>query len=265
MKKLLFFILTIAMSLTLAACGSKDKKTTKLVKDGDWKTPGELLSQYKEENKQVSIVKMTYKFKDDDGLKFIGYMTFVTFNETAPISCTNFVKLADSKFYDNLTITRIVTTDLIQGGDPEKKTTTETKPKQSTIKGEFEENKVFNNLSHRRGVISMARADDYNSASTQFFIVGNTFTGAADSNYAAFGWLLEELKDGKVSYTQEERNNTMTEDGYKVLYDYDCLDKIMSLNVQNNANDGAPVQTVEIVEARVLEDKVKITESKYIR
>ena len=111
----------------------------------------------------------------------------------------------------------------------------------------------------------MARADDYNSASTQFFIVGNTFTGAADSNYAAFGWLLEELKDGKVSYTQEERNNTMTEDGYKVLYDYDCLDKIMSLNVQNNANDGAPVQTVEIVEARVLEDKVKITESKYIR
>ena len=51
MKKLLFFILTIAMSLTLVACGSKDKKTTKLVKDGDWKTPGELLSQYKEEEK----------------------------------------------------------------------------------------------------------------------------------------------------------------------------------------------------------------------
>jgi len=266
MKKILFFILTFAMCLSLVACGKKSDKTTKLVKDSDWVTPGVLLSQYKEENKKVSIVKMTYRFKDDDGLKYIGYMTFVTFNDLAPISCANFVKLAGepNNFYDNLTITRVVTTDLIQGGDPEKTTLSTKKDSQSTIKGEFEENKVFNNLSHRRGVISMARANDYNSASSQFFIVANTFT-SADSDYAAFGWLLEELKEGKVSYTYEERNNTMTEDGYKVLYDYDCLDKICSLNIKNDANDGEPVQLVEIVKAEVLEKDVNILDSKYIK
>ena len=266
MKKILFFILALAMSLTLVACGKKSDKTTKLVKDNEWVTPGELISEYKDKNKKVSIVKMTFRFKDDDGLKYIGYMTFVTFNDLAPITCTNFVKLADekSKFYDNLTITRVVTTDLIQGGDPEKTTLATKKESQSTIKGEFEENNVYNNLSHRRGVISMARANDYNSASSQFFIVANTFT-SADSNYAAFGWLLEELKEGKVSYTKEERYSTMTEDGYKVLYDYDCLDKICSLNVQNDANDGEPVQLVEILKAEVLEKDVNILDSNYIK
>ena len=193
MKKILFFIMTIALSLTLFACG-KDDKTTKLVKDGEWVTPAQLLAKYKEENKKVSVVKMTFKFSDDDGIKFIGYMSFVLFSDLAPISCNNFVKLTKNDFYDNLTITRVVTTDLIQGGDPEKTTLSETKDKQSTIKGEFEDNKVYNNLSHRRGVLSMARADEYNTASSQFFIVQNTFT-SADSYYAAFGWLLEELDE----------------------------------------------------------------------
>lgn len=264
MKKILFFILTIVMCITLAACGKKSDKTTKLVNEKDWVTPGELLAQYKEDNKKISIVKMTYRFKDDDGKKYMGYMTFVMFNELAPISTSNFVKLADNGFYNNLTITRIVSTDLIQGGDPEKTTLSEKKPKQSTIKGEFEENNVYNNLSHRRGVISMARANEYDTASSQFFIVQNTFT-SADSDYAAFGWLLEELKEDGSSYTVEERNNTKTEDGYIVLYDYDCLDKITGLNVKNDANDGEPVQLVEIVEATVPEKNINIADSKYIK
>ena len=263
MKKILFFILTIAMSFTLMACGKKNNKTTRLVNEKDWVTPGTLLAQYKEENKKVSVVKMTYRFKDDDGIKYMGYMSFVMFNDLAPISTTNFVKLADNGFYDNLTITRVVTTDLIQGGDPEKTTTSTKKAKQSTIKGEFEENKVYNNLSHRRGVISMARTDVYDSASSQFFIVQNTFT-SADSNYAAFGWLLEELKEDKSSYSVEERTNTMV-DGYKILYDYDCLDKICSLSIQNNTTDGEPVQLVEIVEATVAEKNINISDSKYIK
>lgn len=264
MKKILFFILTIAMCITLAACGKKTDKTTRLVNEKDWVTPGMLLAEYKEKDKKISIVKMTYRFKDDDGKKYMGYMTFVMFNDLAPISTANFVKLADNGFYNNLTITRVVTTDLIQGGDPEKTTLSDKKAKQSTIKGEFEENDVYNNLSHRRGVISMARTDVYDSASSQFFIVQNTFT-SADSNYAAFGWLLEELKADGSSYTTEERNNTKTDDGYIVLYDYDCLDKICSLNIMNDASDGAPVQLVEIVEASVAEKNINISTSQYIK
>lgn len=262
MKRVLFFILCITMSIALVACG--DKKSTKLVKDGDWLTPAQMIAKYKEENKKVSVVKMTYKFSDDDGIKYIGYMTFVLFNDLAPISTKNFVKLAKNDFYDSLTITRIVSSDLIQGGDPEKTILSENKPKQSTIKGEFEDNKVYNNLSHRRGVISMARTDVYDSASSQFFIVQNTFT-SADGYYAGFGFLLEELKENKESYTLVERNNTKTEDGEIVLYDYDCLDKITSLKVENDANDGAPVQRVVILDAEVLEDNVEINSSNYIK
>ena len=110
----------------------------------------------------------------------------------------------------------------------------------------------------------MARANDYNSASSQFFIVQNTFT-SADGNYAGFGWLLEELKEDKSSYTTDERNNTLTTDGYRVLYDYDCLDKITGLDVENNALDGAPVQRVEIVSAVVLEKDIEVNSSKYIK
>lgn len=265
MKKVLFFILTLTLGLTLCACGKKDEKTTKLVKDRDWKTPGLLISEYQKENKKVSTVKMTFKFKDDDGLDYIGYMTFLLFNETAPISCSNFVKLTENSFYDNLTITRVVSTDLIQGGDPEKTTKSVKKDDQNTIKGEFEENKVFNNLSHRRGVLSMARASDYDSASSQFFVVQNTFT-SADGNYAAFGVLLQEMKkDGDTykPYTQEEYDNTRI-DGARVLYDYYCLDKIVSLDVENGANDGAPVQTVEIVKCEVLDKDVNINTLKYL-
>ena len=262
MKKILFFILCITMSIALVACG--EKKSTKLVKDGDWLTPAQMLAEYKKENKKVSTVKMTYKFSDDDGIRYIGYMSFVMFNECAPISTANFVKLTKNNFYDNLTITRVVTSDLIQGGDNEKTTLSESKPKQSKIKGEFEDNDVYNNLSHRRGVISMARSDEYDSASSQFFIVQNTFT-SADGYYAGFGFLLEELKENKESYPTVERHNTKTTDGEIVLYDYDCLDKITSLSIENDANDGAPIQRVEILKAEVLEENIEINSSNYIK
>ena len=229
MKKVLFFILTLAMSLSLFACGKKDEKTTDLVKDKDWKTPAALIKEYEEdEAKKVTTVKMVYDFKDDDGLAYRGYMTFVLFNDLAPITVDNFVKLTKKGFYDYLTITRLVTGTTIQGGDPEKTTSkekAEKKEEASTIKGEFENNEVFNNLSHRRGVISMARVQDQNdSASSQFFVVTGTFT-TCDGDYAAFGYLLEEKNADGSTLTYEQRNYTK-EDGKIVLYYYDCLDKI---------------------------------------
>ena len=93
--------------------------------------------------------------------------------DTAPISVTNFVKLAQEHFYDGLTFHRIIDGFMIQGGDPEG---TGRGGSDETIKGEFSENGVKNDISHERGVISMARSSDPDSASSQFFIVQSDST-----------------------------------------------------------------------------------------
>lgn len=110
--------------------------------------------------------------------------------DTAPISVTNFVKLAQENFYDGLTFHRIMDGFMIQGGDP---LGNGTGGSEETIKGEFKENGVENNLSHKRGVISMARANDPDSASSQFFIV-QTDSDFLDGQYAAFGNVTEGME-----------------------------------------------------------------------
>ena len=103
--------------------------------------------------------------------------------DTAPITVTNFVNLVNDKFYDGLTFHRIIEGFMIQGGDPLGNGTGGSK---KNIKGEFSSNGVTNNISHTRGVISMARSSDPNSASSQFFIVHKDST-FLDGQYAAFG------------------------------------------------------------------------------
>lgn len=104
--------------------------------------------------------------------------------DVAPITVTNFIGLVKDKFYDGLTFHRIMEGFMIQGGDPEGNGTGGSP---NTIKGEFSSNGVENNISHVRGVISMARnGSDNNSASSQFFIVHKDST-FLDGNYAAFG------------------------------------------------------------------------------
>lgn len=258
MKKILFFILTLALGLTLVGCGKKDKTTTDLVKDSDWKTAAQLINMYEaDDTLKVSEVKMTLEFTDDDGLSYVGYMTFLLFNNLAPKTVENFVKLADKGFYDNLTITRVVSETLMQGGDPEKTTLNETKDSTNTIKGEFEQNEVFNNLSHRRGVISMARANDYDSASSQFFVVNDNYT-SGDGTYAAFGVLLEEKDENGKALSIDTRTYTYV-DGKKVLYDYDCLDMICNKSLDSGNLDAAPLHTIEIKKAEVLYNSVSLS------
>lgn len=103
--------------------------------------------------------------------------------DIAPITVTNFINLVKDKFYDGLTFHRIMDGFMIQGGDPQGNGTGGSK---NTIKGEFSSNGVNNNISHKRGVISMARSQDNDSASSQFFIVQEDST-FLDGNYAAFG------------------------------------------------------------------------------
>ena len=101
----------------------------------------------------------------------------------APITVSNFCHLVEEGFYDGLTFHRVVPGFMIQGGDPEGNGTGGS---DATIKGEFEDNGVENNIPHVRGTISMARASDYDSASSQFFIMQEE-ADYLDGQYAAFG------------------------------------------------------------------------------
>jgi len=103
--------------------------------------------------------------------------------DIAPISCENFEKLVSEKFYDGLTFHRVIPGFMIQGGCPEG---TGTGGPGWKIKGEFLANGVPNNLKHTRGVLSMARAMDPNSAGSQFFIMHED-SPHLDGQYAAFG------------------------------------------------------------------------------
>ena len=107
--------------------------------------------------------------------------------DVAPITAANFQRLVGEGFYDGITFHRIYKGFMIQGGDPDGDGVTD--PHAEGIKGEFSSNGVENNLLHERGVISMARTNVPNSASSQFFIMHQANAGL-DGNYAAFGRVL---------------------------------------------------------------------------
>ena len=141
----------------------------------------------------------------------------------APITCENFEKLVKEKFYDGLTFHRIIDGFMIQGGDPEG---TGRGGSDETIKGEFSENGVKNDISHERGVISMARSSDPDSASSQFFIVQSDST-YLDGQYAAFGHVTEGMdivdqicKDAKPT----DNNGTISADEQPVMTSVTIID-----------------------------------------
>ena len=117
-----------------------------------------------------------------------GKITVELNEKTAPITVANFKKLVEEKFYDGLIFHRVIKDFMIQGGDP---TGTGMGGSKNRIKGEFLQNGVPNFLSHKRGVISMARSAMPDSASSQFFICHADAT-FLDGQYAAFG----EVRDG---------------------------------------------------------------------
>ena len=110
--------------------------------------------------------------------------------EYAPITVANFEKLVKSGFYNGLTFHRVIDGFMAQGGDPEG---TGCGGSNENIKGEFLQNGVNNTLSHTRGVISMARSSNPNSASSQFFICYGDCT-FLDGQYAAFGKVTEGME-----------------------------------------------------------------------
>ena len=116
-----------------------------------------------------------------------GTMTLELYPETAPITVENFVKLANEGFYNGLIFHRVIAGFMIQGGDP---TGTGMGGPGYQIRGEFSSNGVKNPLKHTRGVISMARSMQPNSAGSQFFIMHKD-APHLDGSYAAFGKLVD--------------------------------------------------------------------------
>ena len=181
MKRLISIILMAALlSLCLTGCGdtreNADKSTAKTTKKESFaekKAAGTSNSQYLTGKHHAEIVIAEY-----------GKLELELDADVAPITVTNFVNLAKKGFYNGLTFHRIMSGFMIQGGDPNGDGTGGS---EETIKGEFKSNGIENTMSHKRGVISMARTqNDPDSASSQFFIV-QADSDFLDGDYAAFG------------------------------------------------------------------------------
>lgn len=184
--------------------------------------------------KYIEVEAETNLVKID--VKGYGIMIAELYPEIAPITVKNFKKLISKKFYDGLTFHRVIADFMIQTGDP---TATGTGGSDEEIKGEFSLNGVKNDLSHERGVLSMARRggnpdteETMNSASSQFFIVHKD-SDFLDGNYAAFG---------------------------KLIHGYDVLDKVAT--VKTNPSNDKPINN-QIINSIRFVDNYKYKEVDY--
>lgn len=172
-----------------------------------------LVNNKKEKNDMKDL--LTGKHYVEMKVKDYGTIELELDSDVAPITVTNFINLVNSKFYDGLTFHRIIDGFMIQGGDP---LGNGTGGSSKTIKGEFSENGVKNSISHVRGVISMARSSDYNSASSQFFIVQKDTT-SLDGQYAAFGKVISgmDVVDKIAKVKVEDDNGTVSRENQPVI------------------------------------------------
>ncbi len=160
----------------------------------------------------TDLVRLNVSYTDSAGKNRTGDIVVRLRADIAPITVENFQKLVAADFYDGLTFHRVMSGFMIQGGDPEGNGLGGS---DTNIKGEFAINGVVNDLKHERGTISMARnAYDYNSASSQFFIVHQTSannTASLDGQYAAFGYVISGIEhvDG-IAGTAVDSNDKPT-------------------------------------------------------
>ena len=178
------------------------------------------------DDKNDTDVKTEYlsgKYYVEMDIKDYGVIDLELDADIAPITVTNFIDLVNKKFYDGLTFHRIIKNFMVQGGDPEG---TGMGWSGTTIKGEFLNNGVKNSISHKRGVISMARSNiSYNSASSQFFIMHKD-SPELDGQYAAFGHVISgiEVVDKLVEVKVEDNNGTVLKENQPVITSIRVID-----------------------------------------
>ena len=176
MKRFISIIMAAAMAFSLTACGETKTAQTYAVNH----TVGSKADATAEEVKDENLLSGTYKVRIE--VDNYGDIVVELDADSAPISVTNFMNLVHEDFYSGLTFHRIIEGFMMQGGQSKEK-------KAKNIKGEFEGNGVNNPIRHERGVISMARANDPNSADSQFFICHQD-SFFLDGQYAAFGHVV---------------------------------------------------------------------------
>lgn len=201
-KILIVVGIIVVVLIVLLAClipqKNDEKKTYKedlLNIDYD-KTGNEAeLSSYDTENPVVAMYIENY-----------GSVVMELYPDVAPNTVNNFISLVKSGFYDNNTFHRLVPGFVLQGGDPDG---TGTGGPGYSIKGEFSNNGFTNNLKHTKGVVSMARSSDNDSAGSQFFIMLGTST-YLDGDYAAFGKVIDGMDNIEKIESSEEVTSEAT-------------------------------------------------------
>ena len=173
------FLLVILLGIFLLTGCTDTKKEELLGIDYNVNTNESKLNKYKTKNPVVALYIKNY-----------GSVVIELYPEIAPNTVNNFISLVKSGYYDNNTFHRLVPGFVLQGGDP---TGTGTGGPDYTIKGEFESNGFKNNLKHEKGIVSMARSQDNDSAGSQFFIMLDS-SSELDGNYAAFGKVIDGME-----------------------------------------------------------------------
>ncbi len=212
MKKEVIITILVAILLIAGMVGYAlyNNQKTKKPNNNENKTENTVVSEKEEntvseENKEEDKVYSKGKHHAEMVIKDYGTIALELDADVAPITVENFAQLVNEGFYNGLTFHRIISGFMIQGGDPQG---TGMGGSDKEIKGEFAANGVKNNISHTRGVISMARATAYDSASSQFFIVHQD-SKFLDGNYAGFGRVTSgiEIVDKICADTKVEDNN----------------------------------------------------------
>lgn len=182
MRKVCSILLAAALlAVSVTGCGSASET------EQSTSSATEAVSQTEAPAEVETADTLTGKHHVEIKVKKYGTISVELDADVAPITVTNFVNLAKDGFYDGLTFHRIISGFMIQGGDP---LGNGTGGSDQNIKGEFSANGVENNLKHVRGTISMARSQDNDSASSQFFIMHED-AESLDGQYAAFGTVTD--------------------------------------------------------------------------
>ena len=213
MKKLIKIMLCLGLMFILCSCNKDEEELNYTTSEIDGKTVYTIKTKlYVASSEETNLVMIN--------VKDYGIMVAELYPDKAPITVENFKELVSKNFYSGLIFHRVINGFVIQTGDPN---ADGSGGSDETIRGEFEANGVKNDISHVRGILSMARRGSdpeteatLNSASSQFFIVQDDAT-YLDGNYAGFG---------------------------KLVSGYNVLDKIAS--VKTNMND-KPIDDIEII------------------
>ncbi len=197
-------LITALLAITLVGCKSSSNSGDKNTSSGnsDNASANEYLSKETEKKSDDKNPVATIEMEDGEIIKIELYP------ETAPNTVRNFINLANSSFYDGLIFHRVKEGFMIQGGDPDGNGTG---GPDYSIYGEFSNNNFENTLSHERGVISMARSQNNNSAGSQFFIMHADDKGL-DGEYAAFGKVVEGLDVVDSIATTKTKNEKPVKD-----------------------------------------------------